>query len=312
MEDSFMTIDVIIPTYKPGDEFHELVKRLTKQSLKPEHIRVVNTEEEFWHQEWEEEFPLLSVRHIRRREFDHGMTRRQEAALSCADVVVFMTQDAVPCRRDMLQKLVEPFIEDETIGASYARQKPKKGSSLIERYTRNYNYPAESHVRHITDTEKYGVKTFFCSNVCAAYRRTGYLEAGGFPERAIFNEDMVMAYRLMKKGFGVVYASGAEVFHSHNYSTKEQFRRNFDIGVSHTEFHEVFGGIHSEGEGICLVLDTSVYLLKKGDIPDIFRLFFVSAAKYAGYLSGKHYKILPKKIILICTMNKEYWNRSQF
>ena len=307
-----MTIDVIIPTYRPGEEFHELVRRLSAQNIQPEHIWVVNTEEEFWNKEWENEFPLLSVRHIRRSEFDHGGTRRQEAAVSCADILVFMTQDALPCSRNMLSELVRPITEDESIGAAYARQKPKKGSGPIEWYTRNYNYPAVSHVRHITDTEKYGVKTFFCSNVCAAYRRSSYLKAGGFPERAIFNEDMVMAYRLMKAGFGVAYASKAEVFHSHDYSPSEQFHRNFDIGVSQAEFSEVFDGIRSEGEGISLVLNTTSFLLKRGDIPDIFRLFFLSAAKYAGYFLGKRYKLLPRKIVLICTMNKEYWNRSQF
>ena len=307
-----MTIDVIIPAYRPGEEFHELVRRLSAQTVPPEHIWVINTEEEYWNKEWEDEFPLLSVRHIRRREFDHGGTRRQEAALSCADIMVFMTQDAVPCRRNMLAKLVRPLLKDDKTAAAYARQKPKKGSSLIERYTRNYNYPAGSHVRSITDTGKYGVKTFFCSNVCAAYRRSSYLEAGGFPERAIFNEDMVMAFRLMKKGYGIAYASEAEVFHSHDYSMEEQFHRNFDIGVSQREFSEVFSGIPSEGEGIRLVLNTASFLLKKGDIPDIFRLFFLSAAKYAGYFLGKHYKFLPKKTVLICTMNKEYWNRSQF
>ena len=306
-----MTIDVIIPTFKPGEEFHELLHRLSEQSIRPEHIRVVNTVEQFWNEEWENEFPLLSVRHILQSEFDHGGTRGQEAAASTADILVYMTQDAIPCSRNMLRELIRPLLKDESIGAAYARQKPKKGSGPIEWYTRNYNYPAGSHVRHLTDTEDYGVKTFFCSNVCAAYRRSSYLRAGGFPERAIFNEDMVMAYRLMKEGFGIAYASKAEVFHSHNYSAAEQFHRNFDIGVSQAEFSEVFGGIRSEGEGISLVLNTMSFLLKRGDVPDVFRLFFLSAAKYAGYFLGKRYKRLPGKMVLICTMNKEYWNRSQ-
>lgn len=40
-----MSIDVIIPTYKPDKALFELVKRLNGQSLKPENIIIMNTEE---------------------------------------------------------------------------------------------------------------------------------------------------------------------------------------------------------------------------------------------------------------------------
>ena len=69
-----MTIDIIIPVFKPGREFHEVLSRLSGQTVLPEHIEVVNTEEEYWNPAWEEEFPLLRVRHIRKEEFDHGGT----------------------------------------------------------------------------------------------------------------------------------------------------------------------------------------------------------------------------------------------
>lgn len=45
-----MSIDVIIPTYKPDKALFELVKRLNGQSLKPENIIIMNTEEKYWDQ----------------------------------------------------------------------------------------------------------------------------------------------------------------------------------------------------------------------------------------------------------------------
>ena len=40
------TVDVIIPVYKPGEELKELLSRLMKQSILPEHIFILQTIEE--------------------------------------------------------------------------------------------------------------------------------------------------------------------------------------------------------------------------------------------------------------------------
>lgn len=77
-----MSIDVIIPTYKPDKALFELVKRLNGQSLKPENIIIMNTEEKYWDQlvsgtRFLEQNKNLKVYHVSKREFDHG--RHQEA-----------------------------------------------------------------------------------------------------------------------------------------------------------------------------------------------------------------------------------------
>lgn len=46
----------------------------------------------------------------------------------------------------------------------------------------------------------------------------------------------------MKNGYAVEYCAKARVYHSHNYSFREQFRRNFDMGVSQKDYEEVFPG----------------------------------------------------------------------
>ena len=43
-----MKIDVIIPTYRPGRKFLELMKRLTSQSVKADRIIIMNTEEKYF------------------------------------------------------------------------------------------------------------------------------------------------------------------------------------------------------------------------------------------------------------------------
>lgn len=41
--------------------------------------------------------------------------------------------------------------------------------------------------------------------------------------------------------------------HSHNYSVKQQFHRNFDLAVSQTAHPEIFEQVSSEAEGMRLV-----------------------------------------------------------
>ena len=181
---------------------------------------------------------------------------------------------------------------------------------IIKDHNKKPSNSIDSCVKTEKDVQTRGIKTYFCSNVCAAYDRRIYDEIGGFPEQAIFNEDMIYAGWMVKKGYAVVYAADARVYHSHNYSCMQQFHRNFDLGVSQTEHPEVFKGVPSEGEGIRLVKKSVAYLVSTGHIWLIPGLFFQSAFKYAGYFLGKRYQKLPERLILACTMNPDYWKNT--
>jgi rhamnosyltransferase len=152
-----------------------------------------------------------------------------------------------------------------------------------------------------------GIKTFFCSNVCAAYRRDVYEKLGGFVRHTIFNEDMIYAAAAIRAGYGIAYEAGAQVVHSHNYTNIQQLRRNFDLGVSQAQHPEVFGAASSESEGKRLVGDTWRYLKKRKRLYRFPGFCVQCAFKYAGYLLGKHYRMLPRGLILKITANREYW-----
>ena len=301
------TVDVIIPVYRPGKEFGELLRRLEKQEHRPEKILVMNTGRENWNEEWEK-CPILEVHHLEQKDFDHGGTRKAGAALSDADILVFMTQDALPADKKLIGNLIRP-LEEEKTGAVYARQLPKEDCRFLECYTRSFNYPSESHIRTAADIPSCGIKTYFCSNVCAAYDREVYEKLGGVVDHAIFNEDMIYAGNLVKKGYAIAYAADAKVYHSHNYSALQQFHRNFDLGVSQAEHPEIFANVPSEGEGIRLVKKSLAYLVKTGHIWLIPQLVIQSGAKYAGYFLGKRYWKLPHRLVMACTMSPWYWKQ---
>lgn len=300
-------VDVLIPVYKPGEEFGRLLERLEKQKYPVHRLIVMNTEEEYWDSKWEKSTIPMTLVHLSKAEFDHGGTRKQAAELSAAEILIYMTQDALPADRNLISNLVRALEQNEKIAAAYARQLPKKNCGFLERFTRSFNYPETSAVRWKEDLLQYGIKTFFCSNVCAAYKKHVFQELGGFPDRAIFNEDMVYAGNLIQNGYGIAYAADARVYHSHNYSPIQQFHRNFDLGVSQAEHPEIFAAVSSEGEGLSLVRKSLRHLHQNRRWDLIPMLLLQSACKYAGYLAGKHYKKLPKKWILKFTMLPEYW-----
>ncbi len=306
-------VDVIIPTYKPDDKFKKLVEMLEKQTVPVNTIIVINTEEKYMDAfcagtRFLSEHKKLAVHHISQREFDHGKSRNLGAKRSDADIFVFMTQDAVPANEFMLEKLIAP-LEDEGVACSYARQLPDAGSTMTEKLTREFNYPATGKVKSKEDLQELGIKTYFCSNVCCAYNAKIFKELRGFINRTVFNEDMIYAAKVIGNGYRIAYAADAEVIHSHNYSAGQQFHRNFDLGVSQADHPEIFEGVSSESEGIKMVKETITKLKELGYGREIPNYIVTSGCKFIGYRLGKNYKKLPKWLIKKCTMSPMYWNR---
>lgn len=303
-----MSVTVIIPTYKPGDKFLRLMEGLKKQTLPPDKILIMNTEKKFWKDSVLRGMEQAEVIHISKEEFDHGRTRAQAAEMADSEFLIYFTQDAVPADTCTIENLLKPF-RDPEVGAVYGRQLPDKDCRLIERYTRSFNYPEKSRRKTRKDIPILGIKTFFCSNVCAAYRKEAYEKMGGFTFPTIFNEDMIMAGNLIKAGYAVFYAADAQVIHSHNYTWLQQFKRNFDLAVSQADHPEIFKDVPSEGEGIRLVKSTCCYLIKKGR-PWLFpQLVFSSAFKFLGYRMGKNYRKLPRRLVIKFTMSPDYWEK---
>lgn len=300
-------VDAVIPVYHPGKEFPELLARLSNQSYPLNKIILMNTGDAPWKEKIEKEYPLCEIHLLKKEEFDHGGTRHQATEFSDADYLLFLTQDAMPEDDRLTEHLLQAFSKDEKIKAVYGRQMPNETCREIEKYTRSFNYPEVSRIKSKEDLDTLGIKTFFCSNVCAMYEKETYDRQGGFTRRTIFNEDMIYAGGLIKAGYKIAYAAEAKVIHSHNYNAREQFHRNFDLAVSQVDHPEIFAGIRSEKEGVKLVLSTAKHLLKIGKPWLLFPLVTTSAGKILGYKFGQNYRRLSRSFILKCTMNQSYW-----
>ncbi len=299
------SVDVIIPSYKPGHRYQQLLAKLAEQTYPIQRLIVINTGKEFYPADGLQP-SNLSLTHIEPREFDHGGTRHRGVTMSDSDLVVFLTQDAVPKDRYLIENFVKAF-QEKSVAAVYGRQLASPTDSVLEQITRQFNYPQESRSQTMADLKRLGIKTYFCSNVCAAYRRDIYWKLGGFPTRTIFNEDMIFAASIIKAGYTIRYEASVQVYHSHHYSGLQQFRRNFDLAVSQADNPHIFADVPSEKEGIRLVKKTVSILAEKKQWWRIGELGYISACKYAGYLLGKRYRMLPKRLVRMCSMNQNYW-----
>ncbi|RGH41830.1 MULTISPECIES: glycosyltransferase [Clostridia] len=300
------SVDIIIPTYRPDETVVYLIKKLLKQTYPIHEIHIIDTETGIFPKELKNLSDKIRISKIKPEQFDHGGTRHEGAMQSHTDIIVYMTQDAMPVNEYLIEELVKAF-DNEKIAAAYARQLPNSKCNVIERYTRAFNYPEQSRIKSMEDLETLGIKTYFCSDVCAAYRKSVYESLGGFEEKTIFNEDMIMAAKIIQSGGLVKYVAEAKVIHSHNYNCKQQFQRNFDLAVSQVEHPEVFQNIKSESEGMRLVKNTMIYLIKIKKPWLIIKLISQSGFKYMGYCLGRKYSQLPMWLIKKCTMNQRYW-----
>lgn len=316
-------IDVIIPVYKPDKKLEQLLEKLVMQTIAPRQIILLNTEcapeystqrikervKTLFHKVKITNAPVVDIRifTIMKEEFDHGATRAYGSTLTDAEYMLFMTQDAVPKDNNLIEYLLEPFHRPD-VAIVYGKQEATIRANMIEQYTRLYNYPDKDCIKTREDKDTYGIKTYFCSNVCAIYRREVYDELGGFVKRTIFNEDMIFAASAIEAGYSIAYASKARVIHSHSYTLMEQLRRNFDLGVSQREYKQVFAKISSEKEGMKFVKQTLSYFYDQKRYLEVFEFVMESGFKYIGFFLGKRYTYLPKSLRQWLSMNKAYWD----
>jgi polysaccharide biosynthesis protein PslC len=304
-------ISIIIPTLNGGKLFGKVLESIAMQEIHDEYELLVydscstdNTVQRAL------SFGAEVVR-IDKKDFDHGSTRTMAAKKAAGDILVFMTQDAVITNPDCLASLIEPLKikKSSSVAVTYGRQLPSKDATPAAAHLRLFNYPAESLVRTSGDTQKYGLKTVFVSNSFAAYKKDSLAASGYFEKGLIFGEDTCAVGRLLLDGYAIQYVAEATVFHSHNYTLVEEFKRHFDIGVLHSAENwllQEYG--RAEGHGASYVHSAFSYFFKNNAwylIPD---LIIRCGVKYMGYKFGRNYDSLPVGMRSKLSMHSAWWS----
>lgn len=305
-----LSISVIIPTRNGASTLREVFSMLSRQTISFLEVLVVDSSSNDATVEIAGEFGA-EVTVIPQAEFDHGGTRTMMARKARGDILLFLTQDAVPVETDVVEKLIEPLLTDNTIVVSYGRQLPFMDANPFATHLRLFNYPPESVIRTLDDRVDLGLKTVFASNSFSAYLKRPLEEVGYFKNGLIFGEDTCTVGRLLLQGQKIAYVADAAVYHSHNYTWSQEFRRSFDIGVLHcTEkwLLETYG--RAEGHGFRYLCSELAYLRRQKKL-FLFPAYVIrNGLKFVGYQFGKHFKYVPEKIVPFFSMHRGWWKKS--
>ena len=302
--DAEVRISVVIPTYNAEAYMDSLLSVLEKQSMPIDEIIVIDSASSDNTIGIAKKYKNVKIMEIKRPEFNHGTTRHKAFLESKGDIVCFLTQDALPKNETYIENLTKPFNENPKIACVYGRQIAKENANVTEKLSKEFNYSNKSFIRSKADIETFGIKAFFTTNVCSAYRRSSYLQVGGFKD-VIVSEDMEISYRFLIENFNVFYEANAVVFHSHDYTFSTQFKRHFDISVFLKNHPQCDLGTIGEG------MKSTTFALKKLLIQVKFLtiIYFLveCVIKLTGNIIGKYYRIFPNTVARKMSGQKNWW-----
>lgn len=278
-----MKISVIIPTYKAEKKIKQLLNNLIQQTLSPYEIIIIDSSSDDKTLQLAKNMGAQTLQ-IPKSQFNHGETRNMAAHNATGEVLLFMTQDAIPADKYLIEKLISPLNIDNVV-ASFARHIPYENATPLEEFARRFNYPEKEYIRGKEDIQSFGIKTFFFSNVCSAVKKNIFFDVGAFP-RVKANEDMILSAKLITKGFKIAYVPEAKVIHSHNYFLSKQFIRYYNIGSSLRNNKWILDLTRLEGEGIKFLKEEIIFLKDRHKYQWIPYAIVEAITKYIGYRLG--------------------------
>ena len=303
-----MKISVIIPTYNAQNYLSVLLEKINKQSIKEYELLIIDSSSKDKTVEIAREF-TDNVIVIPQNKFDHGGTRAKAAQTATGDILIYLTQDALPYDECTVENIIKVF-EDEKVGAAYGRQLSYDNTNLFGKHLRGFNYSETSYIRDKSGISSYGIKTAFLSDSFAAYRKSALENIGWFKSNLILGEDTYAGAKMILDGYKLAYVAEAKVYHSHSYTVVQEFRRYFDIGVFHkceSWILEEFG--KAEGEGMKYIKSEVKYLLDNGAWYLLPEFLVRNCMKYLGYKLGQKYEKLPMWIIKKFSMHHRWWDK---
>jgi rhamnosyltransferase len=301
------SVSIIIPTYQGAAWLPETLRAIRQQAYDAP-VEIIGVDSE----SCDETLQCLAqhaarIFTISQQRFSHGYARNLGVQHAQGALCIFLSQDAQPLGVDWLAKLTAP-LSDPSLGALYARQVPRPDTTPFERFFIQTLYPAQSRYYVWQEGVPFTLERFFFSNVCSAARRELCL-AYPFDERLIMSEDQAFAKALLAAGYRTLYRAEAAVLHSHRYTLRTLFQRNFDSAYSLRGItDETFCG--TARRALCYLIGETAYLLRNKHWRWLLRLPLYEAARISGRVLGRYADRLPLRWRLRFSLHQGYWRNA--
>ncbi len=235
-------VSVVLPAWNGMRWLPELIARLRAQDLAAELVALDSGSRDGTRELLEREADVFVE--VPPSEFDHGLTRNLGIERSSGDLVVLLTQDALPADPRWLRELVHPF-EDPLVAGASSRQLPRPDASPVTRLAlagwhaagatpRKVRFESAAEFDALAPLEQLAACIF--DDVCSCLRRSVWLHHPF--RRAGIAEDLIWAREVLRAGHALAFAAGSAVFHSHERSPAYELKRTF---VLHRQLHALFG-----------------------------------------------------------------------
>ena len=242
-------VSVVIPTYNGRADLERLLPMLFAQRVEfPFEVICIDSSSTDGTWEILNEYEVKRYR-IPQGEFNHGGTRNLGISKSRGEVVILMTQDAIPADENWMAAMVRNYAASDVAGV-YCRQLPRADGSLLPKLESvvritGMDQRRESRLKDHSDyhnkspSEKWNLCNF--DDICSSVRRTVWEL---FPFRSVnFAEDLDWSKRVFEAGYTIIFEPEAKVIHSHDRTFAYEFKRSF---VTWDAVESLFG---REGDG---------------------------------------------------------------
>lgn len=229
-------ISVVIPTYNPGKSLVKLVNRILKQKLVKE-IELIMVDSGSSDDSVKIANDLgVTVIEIPHEEFSHSYARNLGALQAKGDIIVFMTQDALPSSHTWLNELCAPLISGEAVATSCTEINPD-GTEMFYRVlsygyaefrkidngkkTINYKEAGDDRLELRKKASLTDVSTAILSEIFKDYYY-----------RHDYAEDLDLGIRLLNDGYKIALLGNVGTVHGHNRPASYYLKRNYVEALS--------------------------------------------------------------------------------
>jgi rhamnosyltransferase len=240
----------------------------------------------------------LETSHISKRDFHHSRTRTRAAKLAHGNVVVYLTQDAVPESPSWLSNLVAPFT-DPTVGAVYGRQIAPQGVGPVRRCAITCLYPAQREVRQLSASQPLSLSMVRFSDANSAIRKP-LITRFRFDDRALVGEDHGICRDILIAGYKVVYEPDAAVIHGHERTLYSDFQWAVDNGISLARMGILDDKADARSElryGLSSLTKQVGFFIHKCEYQHVVVSICTNAVRWLGVQVGKREQRIPSWLL---------------
>ena len=221
-----MNFSVIVPAYQAAAVLPNCLGALQRQTIDRSQYEIIVVEDGSTDgtaaaaEQALRDFPAARV--ICAEHGGPAKARNLGARAAQGDVLLFTDADCEPAP-DWIERFARALAEPSISGAkgTYATRQCSLIARFVQQeYQERYDYTRRQAAIDFVDTYS------------AAYRRTAFIDNDGFdvsfPTASV--EDQEFSFRLVERGYHLIFVPEAQVYHRHNTTITRYFRRKYGIG----------------------------------------------------------------------------------